>query len=72
MWKFLLGVNFTKNLFNNLRYPFGKLYEDIPVIPVIVQRCEKITVIRNSDYFYFQRIDGIQNMKFNSKKNECY
>lgn len=66
MWKFLLGVNFTKNLFNNLRYPFGKLYEDIPVIPVIVQRCEKITVIRNSDYF--QRIDGIQNMKFNSKK----
>lgn len=62
------GKLYKKDLFNNLRYPFGKLYEDIPVTPVIVQRCEKIAVIRNSDYFYFQRIDGIQNMKFNSKK----
>lgn len=62
------GKLYKKFLFNDLRYPVGKLYEDIPVTPVTVQRSEKIAVIRNSDYFYFQRTDGIQNMKFNSKK----
>ena len=65
------GKLYKKDLFNNLRYPFGKLYEDIPVTPVAVQKCKNIAVIRNCDYFYFQRIDGIQNMKFNTKKMDA-
>lgn len=62
------GKLYKKELFNDLRYPYGKLYEDIPVTPVTVKRSRKIAVIRNSDYFYFQRRDGIQNMKFNTSK----
>ena len=40
------GKLYKKFLFNDLRYPVGKLYEDIPVTPVTVQRSEKIAVER--------------------------
>lgn len=62
------GKLYKSCLFDNLRYPFGKLYEDIPVTPVTVQRSNKIAVIKNVDYFYFQRKNGIQNMYFNPSK----
>lgn len=48
------GKLYKSCLFDNLRYPFGKLYEDIPVTPVTVQRSNKIAVIKNVDYFYFR------------------
>ena len=62
------GKLYRTKLFQGLRYPVGKLYEDIPVTYEVVKRSKKIAVIENVDYYYFQRADSIQNVKFNVRK----
>ena len=62
------GKLYKMDIFQDLRYPVGKLYEDIPVTYEILKRSKKIAVIGNVDYFYFQRTDSIQNVKFNKRK----
>ena len=51
-----------------LRYPVGKLYEDIPVAYEVTKRAHKAAHIANRDYYYFQRGSSIQNMAFNPRK----
>lgn len=62
------GKLYKTEIFQDLRYPVGKLYEDIPVTYEAVKRSKKISVIGNVDYFYFQRADSIQNNAFNVRK----
>lgn len=62
------GKLYKAELFANLRYPVGKLYEDIPVTYETIKRSKKIAVIGNVDYYYFQRKDSIQNVTFNNRK----
>ena len=38
-----------------MRYPVGKLYEDIPVAYEVTKRAHKAAHIANRDYYYFQR-----------------
>ena len=51
-----------------VRYPVGKLYEDIPVAYEVTKRAHKVAHIANRDYYYFQRGSSIQNMAFNPRK----
>ncbi len=62
------GKLYKTELFAELRYPVGKLYEDIPVTYETVKRSKKIAVIGNVDYYYLQRRDSIQNITFNKRK----
>ena len=62
------GKLYKTSLIKDLRYPVGKLYEDIPVTYEAVKRSKKIAVIGNVDYYYFQRTDSIQNIAFNVRK----
>ncbi|MFR5483492.1 MAG: glycosyltransferase family 2 protein [Blautia massiliensis (ex Durand et al. 2017)] len=62
------GKLYKTPLIKNLRYPVGKLYEDIPVTYEAVKQSKKIAVIGNVDYYYFQRTDSIQNIAFNVRK----
>lgn len=62
------GKLYKKELFNELRYPKGKLYEDILVTYETIHRCKKIAFIKNVDYYYFQRKTSIQYQKFSLKK----
>lgn len=57
-------------LFDNLRFPVGVKYEDIPVVYRLIDRCKNIAVIDNPDYYYWQRTNGMstQNSKFNESK----
>lgn len=70
------GKLYKTPLIKNLRYPVGKLYEDIPVTYEAVKQSKKIAVIGNVDYYYFQRTDSIQNIAFNVRKMDgiehCY
>ena len=59
---------YKRELFDGVRYPVGKLYEDIPVAYETVRRIHKAARIANCDYYYFQRGNSIQNMAFNPKK----
>ena len=62
------GKLYKTALIKDLRYPVGKLYEDIPVTYEAVKHSKKIVVIGNVDYYYFQRTDSIQNITFNVRK----
>lgn len=62
------GKLYKKDLFSNLRYPVGELYEDIPVTYECIKRAKKIAVIGNVDYFYFHRKGSIQYESFNPRK----
>lgn len=59
---------YKRELFEGVRYPVGKLYEDIPVAYEIVKRSRKAAHIANRDYYYFQRADSIQNRAFDPRK----
>lgn len=62
------GKLYRADIIKELRYPVGKLYEDIPVTYAATKRCRKIALVGNVDYYYFQRTDGIQNAAFNPCK----
>lgn len=70
------GKLYKREIFKELRYPVGKLYEDIPVTYEVIKQSKKISVINNIDYYYFQRQNSIQNMQFNIRKldgvKHCY
>lgn len=62
------GKLYSRKVLENLRYPVGKLYEDIPVTYAVLKRANGAAYIRNVDYYYFQRTDSIQNVAFNPRK----
>lgn len=70
------GKLYKRELFMGVRYPSGKLYEDIPVTYEAIKRSKKIAIIGNVDYYYFQREDSIQNVQFSNRKLDaielCY
>ena len=47
------GKLYKRQIIEKLRYPVGKLYEDIPVTYSAITLSSKIVVIKNIDYYYF-------------------
>ena len=62
------GKLYKKDLFLGLKYPVGKLYEDILVTYETIHRSKKIALIKNIDYYYFQRRNSIQYQGFTINK----
>ena len=62
------GKLYKRELFIDNVYPKGEIYEDILVTYECLKRSKIVSVIRNVDYYYFQRKDSIQNQSFNRKK----
>lgn len=62
---------YSRTIFTELRYPNGKLYEDIPTTYQAVKSSKRIALIDNCDYYYFQRRDSIQNRGFDRRKLDC-
>jgi glycosyltransferase involved in cell wall biosynthesis len=50
---------YKRELFENIRYPVGKIHEDTYTTPFLVSKAEKITVTREKMYYYYQRDDSI-------------
>lgn len=50
---------YRKELFDNVRFPFGKKHEDQFVFHKIVLKCEKIACVSAPLYNYLQRYDSI-------------
>lgn len=65
------GKLYRSKLFNGIRYPVGKLYEDIPTTYLLVEKTDKIAVIPNIDYYYFQRNNSIAQTSFSLKKMDA-
>lgn len=62
------GKLYKKCLFDNIRYPQGKIFEDMYVTHRVIARCSTIAVINDSLYYYYQRPHSIINESFNIKK----
>ena len=62
------GKLYKSDLIEGLRYPEGKLYEDIPVTSQYILKSKSVALIRNVDYYYLQRKASIQYQSFNIKK----
>lgn len=64
---------YLKSLFDagdKIRYPLGKLYEDVVTTHKIINASERVVILDNSLYFYFQRKDSIMGSNFSIKKFE--
>lgn len=55
-------------LFNNIRYPVGKIFEDNFTTYKILFPCEKIAVVRNSLYYWYTNPQSITRSTWTPKK----
>lgn len=62
---------FKRTLFNEIRFPKGKWYEDLATIPCILYRANSIKIIHKPFYFYYQREGSIAHLK-NEKMFDIY
>lgn len=56
------------NLFKDIRYPKGRLYEDSATTYLLIDKCDKIVIASKSKYNYIIRRNSITNNKFTTKK----
>lgn len=64
------GKLYSKELFKDMRFPVGRLYEDMFVMPTLFRRAKKISVSPQELYFYCQDGESITRSKFNYKMLE--
>ena len=65
------GKLYKRGVMIDLKYPVGKLYEDIPVTTEVIHRSNKIAVIQNVDYYYYFRNNSIQQQEYTHKKMDA-
>ena len=63
---------YKKEIFKDLRFPKGKLYEDIFTITLAISKSDKIAFCNKKDYFYLQRPDSITGANFNEKELDVF
>lgn len=64
------GKLYNKILFQNIEYPFGKNYEDIYVMPQLLDLCDHIAFVNENLLNYYQVSGSITNSR--NIKNEFY
>lgn len=62
------GKLYKKELFKDILYPDGKIFEDIYVTHRILQRCKKIVVVPQKMFYYFEGKDSIMHKEFHIGK----
>ena len=63
---------YKKELFNNIRYPEGKYYEDIFTTYKLFSKSSKIVDIKSPKYYYLLRGDSICGSNSASKRYDYY
>lgn len=58
---------YKTELFKNIRYPAGRLYEDVFVYHKILEQVEKIIFVGQATYYYFLRKGSIMRSEYNVK-----
>ena len=61
------GKIYKKELFENVRFPKGKLYEDISTIYITFLKSKNVVYYNKKKYMYLQRKDSIMGQKFKVK-----
>ena len=56
------------SLFDDVRYPKGRLFEDTATTYKIMMKCDKISYGNKGGYYYYKREDSIINSSYNKKQ----
>ena len=59
---------YRKQIFETIRFPVGKIYEDVAIGLSTFLKAERVVVSGKVKYNYFQRSDSIVNAKFDKRK----
>lgn len=62
------GKLYKKELFRELRFPKGKLFEDDWIIPMLLFSGVRIAAIQNELYYYYQNVAGITGTSWSKEK----
>ena len=62
------GALYRRELFEQLRFPVGRIFEDAAVMPVLLYQSEKVTILRAGLYRYRQREGSIINSPISYKR----
>lgn len=58
----------SRQLYDGIRYPDGKIFEDIYTTHKLLYRCERIALLDAPLFYYYQRPGSIMNAAFSMKK----
>lgn len=61
------GKLFFRNLFNEIRFPKGELYEDLLTLPYVFEKCKTVAYSSAKLYLYYQRPGSITNTRITEK-----
>lgn len=64
MYMFACNKLFEASLFNDVKFPPGKLYEDVFIMPILMAKAKRVVYTPKQCYIYFQRINSITNSSF--------
>ncbi len=59
---------YKKEIFDTVRFPVGKLYEDVAISMPTFLKAKRVVVSSKLSYNYYQRSDSIVNSKFDKRK----
>lgn len=62
------GKMYKLELFNDVRYPKGLLFEDLPTTYKLLLKAKKVAFQNIQSYYYFLRADSIEGAAFSPKK----
>lgn len=64
------GKLYRRSIFETISYPSLKCGEDLWVFPEIMDRCQKISLVNRTIYYYFQRNTSLIHMKTEIAKRD--
>lgn len=65
------GKLFKKDYFRNIRFPFGKIHEDVAVLPLLLYKSKRVCVIAKGLYYYRHRDGSIMTTSFSVKNYDA-
>lgn len=68
---YVWGKLYKKELFENLRFPKGKIHEDDAVVPLLLYKAKKVCILPASLYFYRMTENSIMRKKFSLRRYDC-
>lgn len=66
------GKLFKKQLFDDIRFPEGKLHEDLYIMPTVFLKCKKVVAYHKGLYHYRIREDGLMGSELKGDLRELY
>jgi len=66
------GKLFKKSLFDDIKFPKGRIYEDLAIVAKYIDKSNTVIISRNKAYKYYKREGSIVNSKFSDKRFDFY